>query len=72
VSPTETIAAGRPKEYVKLEWAARWWVVGGWHIPIADSLHGRFALLVLFDFSIILSSSYYFLDKSKKMTTFKL
>jgi hypothetical protein len=42
-------------------------VVGGWHIPVADSLHGRFSLLVLFDFSIILSSSYYyFLDKSKK------
>lgn len=46
-------------------------MVGGWHIPVADSLHGRFSLLVLFDFSIILSSSYYyFLDKSKKKDTF--
>jgi hypothetical protein len=45
--------------------------VGGWHILVADSLHGRFSLLVLFDFSIILSSSYYyFLDKSKKKDTF--
>jgi hypothetical protein len=42
VSPTETIAAGRPKEYVKLEWAATLVVGGG----LAHSNHCTVVFLV--------------------------
>lgn len=57
MSPTETIPAAQPKEYVKLEWARRLVVVVG--AGTFQALHGRLLCSYSFLFFIIIIFNFY-------------